>query len=261
MGSGPPIVLIHGLGASLEQWQPLMNDLGLQGFRTLALDLLGHGASGHPEGRSHYHIEVIFRQLVDWIDSLGMSEPLIFIGHSLGGYLSLLLGLRRQAQARGLILINPYFRPDQLSLSAKISQINSDLSTGIFKRTPVWTISNAMRLSELNGQSYSRQDRDQMALDFKRADPDVIRIPESITDLGPRLYGLDLPIAIIWGNRDLTLNPSSFSDLAALLPHASETQVPEGGHMPHMARPDYFGRILSEELQRILHGIPLPDLG
>lgn len=254
-GSGPPVILIHGLGASLEQWDPLLDHLALSGYRALALDLLGHGDSGQPEGRNHYHIEAIYRHLIDWIDGLGLDEPPILIGHSLGGYLSLVAAIRRSEKLRGIVLINPYYRPNQLSFTAKISLINSDISTGIFKRTPAWTISQAMRLSELNGQSYPKEIRDQMALDFKRTSPDVVSIPESIVDLGPRVFQITVPTTLIWGNRDLTLNPASFPELADLLTSPTEIQVPDGGHMPHLARPRFFNQVLSRELAKMVQSI------
>ena len=54
-GSGSPVVLIHGVAASLHDWDDLTPDLAKNGYASYALDLLGHGDSPKPDSRS-YHV-------------------------------------------------------------------------------------------------------------------------------------------------------------------------------------------------------------
>ena len=57
-GDGPPAILIHGMGASLRQWDYLMPQLAAAGFSAYALDLPGHGDSLKPEAAEHYQAAV-----------------------------------------------------------------------------------------------------------------------------------------------------------------------------------------------------------
>ena len=64
-GEGPPVVLIHGLAASLHDWDCLAPELAEAGYQAFALDLLGHGDTIKPTKASDYHIKVVYRHLED----------------------------------------------------------------------------------------------------------------------------------------------------------------------------------------------------
>ncbi|MDX1379056.1 MAG: alpha/beta fold hydrolase, partial [Anaerolineales bacterium] len=87
-GEGTPVVLIHGVAASLHDWDDLIPALTMNGCATYALDLLGHGDSPKPDSRA-YHVDQVFDHFLDWMTSLRLTEPAVLIGHSLGGYLAL----------------------------------------------------------------------------------------------------------------------------------------------------------------------------
>jgi pimeloyl-ACP methyl ester carboxylesterase len=85
-GSGPPLVLLHGVSLSAAAWAPLFN--ALPGRRLLAVDLPGHGLSD-PAGYRRGHVRQHARELIDDIfDALGLDEAPV-VGHSLGGMLAL----------------------------------------------------------------------------------------------------------------------------------------------------------------------------
>ena len=69
-GEGPPAILLHGMGASLRQWDYLMPQLASAGFSAYAPDLPGHGDSPKPKVVEQYHIEALAGQVKDWIDNL-----------------------------------------------------------------------------------------------------------------------------------------------------------------------------------------------
>jgi pimeloyl-ACP methyl ester carboxylesterase len=85
-GSGPPLILLHGVSLSAAVWAPLFNSLS--GCRLLAVDLPGHGLSD-PVGYRRGHVRQHARELIDDIfDSLGLDEAPV-VGHSLGGMFAL----------------------------------------------------------------------------------------------------------------------------------------------------------------------------
>ncbi len=85
-GSGPPLVLLHGVSLSAAAWAPLFP--ALAGWRALAVDLPGHGLSD-PESYRTGQVRERSRELInDIFDALGLNEAAV-VGHSLGGMLAL----------------------------------------------------------------------------------------------------------------------------------------------------------------------------
>jgi pimeloyl-ACP methyl ester carboxylesterase len=85
-GSGPPLVLLHGVSLSAAAWAPLLP--ALAGWRALAIDRPGHGLSD-PDSYRRGEVRHRARELIDDIfDALGLDEAPV-LGHSLGGMLAL----------------------------------------------------------------------------------------------------------------------------------------------------------------------------
>jgi pimeloyl-ACP methyl ester carboxylesterase len=104
-GSGPVVVLTHGLGDSTETWGPVVPALA-ERFTVVRWDLRGHGRSEEAERYSRDEgVADLERVVAD-------DAPVHLVGHSLGGQLSLVLALRRPAAVRTLTLIasGPGFR-------------------------------------------------------------------------------------------------------------------------------------------------------
>src|SRR4051794_40375708 len=80
-GSGPPLVLLHGIANSSQTWEPVADQLA-QRFTVIAPDLLGHGASATPRG--DYSLGAHASGVRDLLTALG-HERVTVVGHSLGG--------------------------------------------------------------------------------------------------------------------------------------------------------------------------------
>ena len=109
----PPIVFIHGLGASATTWTECMRLLRDR-HRVVAVDLLGHGDSPVPDDPDEYTRDLALRDLDEVLASL--AEPAVLVGHSLGGYLALAHAATRPGVALGVVVLNtgPGFRdPDK----------------------------------------------------------------------------------------------------------------------------------------------------
>jgi pimeloyl-ACP methyl ester carboxylesterase len=101
-GSGVPVILSHGLGDDASTWDELVPRLA-RGYEVVTWDLRGHGQSDAPLDAEAYSMEIAISDLLSVIAEVDASVHLV--GHSLGGYLSLAVSLRRPELVRTLTLI------------------------------------------------------------------------------------------------------------------------------------------------------------
>jgi pimeloyl-ACP methyl ester carboxylesterase len=254
-GNGVPVILIHGLAASLHDWDDLVPDLAAHGYACYAPDLLGHGDSPRVDSRT-YQMDWILEHFFEWMQSLQLTEPAILIGHSLGGHIALEYARRASAWTRGLILVNPFYSRSQLPYLVR----NAYSPTGelVFPRMPrkllqffVNVSSFAMGHSVGALRSLPERIRAQTILDYKRTDPGVYYIPNVVEDLTEHLQEINRQALVIWGDKDRTLSPSSFPRLVKALPQA-RGEVIRAGHVPHQSHPDVFNQIVMRFLKEIL---------
>lgn len=92
-GQGPDVLLLHGFPDSLEVWREQIPALVAAGYRVIAPDLRGYGASEAPEGRNAYAIAEVVADLVALLDVLGVSRTRL-VGHDWGAVLGWQLCIR-----------------------------------------------------------------------------------------------------------------------------------------------------------------------
>ncbi|WP_367129847.1 alpha/beta fold hydrolase [Saccharothrix sp. HUAS TT1] len=102
-GDGPPVVLVHGLGGSHLNWCLLAPHL-VDRHRVLAVDLAGFGLT-HPEGRAT--TVPANARLLDRFLAEVVGEPVVLVGNSMGGMVSILHAARRPASVDALVLLDP----------------------------------------------------------------------------------------------------------------------------------------------------------
>lgn len=258
-GQGSPVILVHGLAASLHDWDDLLPELAASGYTGYALDLLGHGESEKPQKAHDYSIENTFDHFSRWIDSLQLHERLTLIGHSLGGGLSLLYALRRPERVRALILVNPFYDIKQLPPVMQTVFRHQLINSNLIERTPyrlfrffVDVTSFSTYVGQRESHILPEHIRYQTALDYKRASSGIYNIPRTLHNLTHDLSRVTQPTLLLWGGRDQTLAPSSFPSLKKLLPNVKGThELPVCGHVPHQCHPEKF----NPHVMKFLHSL------
>ena len=107
-GTGPAVVLVHGMGDDGSVWAGTAEALAA-GYACTIVDLPGHGRSPAPSEQAAYEREAVLAS-IDAV--LARTGPAVYVGHSLGGYLGLTHSLTRPGAVRGLVLVaaGPGFR-------------------------------------------------------------------------------------------------------------------------------------------------------
>lgn len=245
-GDGDVVVLVHGVAASMHDWDVLIPNLVNRGYKAIALDLLGHGNSKKPGDPKFYTSNNVYYAFKKWIDLLPLDKPFIFISHSLGGYIVLRYAINQPSNVRGMVLINPYYRSDQLSPVLKLLNTNPLLSEKAIRITPLWLIDWMLGWDPIKSGRFSPEARYQIAYDYKRAAPYIMHIPNTLTDITTKIPDLPHPVRVIWGEKDQTLNPDSFQQLVELLSIAEGYAIKNAGHQPHIGNPETVNQLILE---------------
>lgn len=267
MGSGKPILLIHGFGASLGHWRKNIPILANKGYQVFALDLLGFGGSEKPA--ANYTLELWQDQIVDfWSERI--QKPTVFIGNSIGGLLALMVMTNYPEMAAAGVLINCAgglnHRPDELNLPLRImmgafTKLVSSPLTGklIFDR-----IRQKNRLRRTLYQVY----RDRQAVDEELVEliyqPSCDRGAQQVfasvltAPAGPTprqlLEKLQHPLLVVWGEDDPWTPITGATIYQKLAASNSLTQfhsIPNAGHCPHDEKPEIVNELILNWLDRL----------
>jgi pimeloyl-ACP methyl ester carboxylesterase len=257
-GVGSPVILTHGLAASLHDWDDLLPELADSGYAGYALDLLGHGESYKPTHHHEYTFETVFEHFSAWIDSLFFADSLtpadslhrpdslILVGHSLGGGLSLQYALRYPERVRALVLVNPFYDIRQLPPILQLAFRRRLINTTLIERAPYRLFRFFVDMTSVNFYVGNREThvlpehiRYQTALDYTRAASGIYNIPRTLPDLTSDLSRIHQPTLLLWGGRDQSLAPESFPKIEGKLPNiVASHKFPICGHVPHQCHPE-----------------------
>jgi NAD+ synthase len=248
-GDGPPVILIHGISASLADWWRLMPLLVSAGYRAIAVDLLGHGDSPKPQDPDAYTAENVYTSLEDWIDSLGLETPFYLVGHSLGGYMSLTYALNHPDRVRAMVLINPLYSLSQLTRVLDLFMPLASVGVGLLKAAPQWLVNSFLSYNDSFLTKLDSETRWAYARDIKRASPNFLRIPATAPDLTPKLPSITPVTLVLWGVDDKIEKAESFTPLVSGLYNATGKGIEDCGHHPHQGKPDLVSRMLLDFFQ------------
>ena len=103
VGPGPVVVLLHGFPFDRWMWTHQRASVGSL-YRLIIPDLRGHGTSAAPDGI--YTVDAMADDVLELLDGLQLTEPVVIGGHSMGGYLALSIASRHPERVRALMLMN-----------------------------------------------------------------------------------------------------------------------------------------------------------
>lgn len=117
------MIFLHGWPEIAVMWRAQIEVLAADGWKCIAPDMRGYGASSAPANPDAYALQQLVADMVELHDHLG-AHPAIWVGHDLGSPVAATLAAHHRDRARGIVLISvPYF-PDSFALPTLLSLIN-----------------------------------------------------------------------------------------------------------------------------------------
>lgn len=247
IGKGPTMLLVHGLSASSQIWQHVVEDFADR-YRVVAPDLPGHGESEKPD--APYTIDFYAGVLRTLARELGIDRAIV-AGSSLGGKISIELACWYPRFVQALVLaapaaqyargLRPFGKAIQALSRPQVMRIALDRSFDqtVFERMHVGHVVRR-RLLEAR---------------FAAADfPDFARaIARSVGGVlaaeSQPLERLTMPVLAIWGRQDKIVPIRRSAELVAAIPHARLRVIERCGHVSMLEHPGEFNRHLDEFLR------------
>ena len=221
-GSGPPLVLVHGLAGSTRWWRRNIQALSPH-FRVYLVDLPGFGLSG--KGKS---LEELTGVLPYWLDIMGL-DSVHLVGHSMGGYLTLHLAAMYPDRINRLCLIDSVGVPIRARLGNMIGRVLNSIQHSSLTFIPT-VISDGLRAGI----------------------PHLIDLTKEIVEVDARdlLPKVQATTLILWGTRDVITPPQLGLEMAEKIPNATFRFVPRAGHNAMADRPKLVNEYLLEFFYR-----------
>ena len=244
----PPVLLLHGLGATNASMLPVLADLAVD-HRVLAPDLPGFGASDAP--RSPYN-PTWFAAWAEAFQSVTRSRGAVLIGNSLGGRVALECGLAHPKSVRALVLLTPSPAFRRLRQYVPLVRLVSPELARFPAVIPHRLVVEGIRVMFSDPERLPRtwydaaadevlrvlSDRAHRVAFFSSARQIYLEDAYGRNGFWQRLPGLLPPALFLWGDRD-RLVPSSFSrHVSDALPTAGSVVLEDCGHVPQFENPE-----------------------
>jgi pimeloyl-ACP methyl ester carboxylesterase len=270
----PPIVFVHGLGGSHLNWCLLGPHLAAD-RRAVALDLRGFGLT--PGLRVNSTVQANARLLDRWIQTV-VGEPVILVGNSMGGLISILETNTNPSMTRGVVLLDPAL---PLPLQKPDWQVSSQFL--LYALPGLGELTVAKLLASVTPEQGVQQLLQLCFADPSRADPEMIRAevalgtkrhPATPAQASARarvflaaarsllrvlarrgnyqkmMAGIDVPVLLIGGEDDRLVPVAAMRQVAARNPRWESVILAGVGHTPMLEVPDDTSAAIRDWLDR-----------
>jgi pimeloyl-ACP methyl ester carboxylesterase len=252
VGAGLPVILIHGFGGSMWQWEQQQHALS-QHFRVLTLDLPGAGLSDKPE--IDYRPDQMLDFFVGFMDAVKIQQATL-VGNSMGAGLAIGMALAHPTRVARLVLIDGL--PQHVMEKLTSPSVRRALETS----APSWLVSfGNMLFGGLMIESVLREIVYDPALltpaviersNRNRQRPGLIKpimtvrenLPLWESGFATRVGEITHPTLVIWGEEDRVFPIAVGEELHQTIKGSRFIRIPKAGHIPQWERPDLVNQEL-----------------
>jgi pimeloyl-ACP methyl ester carboxylesterase len=248
-GSGPGIVMIHGLGGQLRNFaRPLVDDLA-RDYRVIRIDRPGSGYSPRAASASA-RLRVQAETVAELIRILKLDQPLI-VGHSLGGALALSLALNHPDAVGGLALVAPLAQVQQLEDVPEVFK-GLVIRSRALRKTLAWTMATPLGIATADKSlrevfapepvppDFATEGGGLLALrpnNFYASSADLMDLEGELEGMVERYPTLSVPVGILYARPDNLLDFERHGERTAREIPGAQIELIEGGHMLPFTQP------------------------
>jgi 3-oxoadipate enol-lactonase len=245
-GEGVPVIFVHGLGGTSNSFQTLIG--GLNGFRTVRVDLPGSGRSKAP----HEHLDIAYmaRAVIDAARSLGAC-PGFLVGHSMGTIVCQHIAVIAPEAVTGMLLFAPILEPGD----AARQRIRERAVTA--KSKGMCTVADAVVAAGLSSHTKSQNP---LATAFVREShmrQDAEGFAKSCEALASAtaadLRMIRCPVLMVTGDEDTVAPAAAVHAMAEKMKHAKVKVLDRCGHWTMIEKPNECSKLLAEFLKATPH--------
>jgi pimeloyl-ACP methyl ester carboxylesterase len=239
-GAGLPVVFLHGWGLGQHSYKRALKRLVRLGCQVFAPALPGFGGTGDLVG-DRFSFAGYAEWLDHFLDAVGVDEPVFLVGHSFGGGVAIAFAHAHTDRVRTLVLVN----------SVGGSAWKAGQAVRSMAQRPLWDWgihfpSDLLPLPQV---------RRVLPVILEDALPNLLRNPRGVwrvgqlarvADLTAELEELkqrELPVVVLWGDKDRIVPRASFEALCVAV--GSDGEVVKGNHSWLLADPDAFGEVMT----------------
>ena len=251
--SAPPVLLVHGFGASAYQWRCLMTPLAASGWHVLAPDLPGHGFSQLALENGEYTRAAYARRMWLLLDALGISRVPV-IGHSMGGAVAAEMAWQQPARVERLALLSPagFGRvPGRAGLLRRVPDALAPLARPFASRAAARLV-----LGDVYGPDGHWSTRDEEELIAPYAQRDIYRaLLRVIKEFDFRLHRqaalatLPAGTLVVFGTHDHVVRPVDVETRVRAIPEGRLVLLPRIGHLPQVEAAAQVAELLGQFLR------------
>ena len=255
-GDGPALLLLHGFTGSGASWDHHVDVLASR-FRTVTVDLIGHGRSAAPDDPERYRMDRCVVDLAAVLDRLGIGRA-AGLGYSMGGRVALHLALAAPERVAALVLESA--SPGIADPAERAARVRADEELAAFiEREGIEAFVDRWERQPLFASQHRLPAATRQALRASRLANRPRGLANSLRGMGTgtmepvhaRLADLRLPVLLITGALDAKYVTLSHA-MAEAMPDARLVIVPDAGHTVHLEQPEAFDAAVLDFLNAVL---------
>jgi esterase len=247
VGEGPPLIILHGLLGSADNWRSMSRRLGAH-YKVFAIDLRNHGRSPHSD---IFDYDVMTADLREFMEQQALRR-IMLLGHSIGGKVAMQFALDYSEQVDRLVIVDIAPKPYELSERYILEALRSlDLT-----RYKSFADVDAALAEEVSGESLRQFLLKNLARDengrlrwkahLEAIDRNYDKLARGV---GPERT-FDKPTLFIRGGRSNYIGDDDVPLIRQIFPQADIATLPEAGHWVHVDLPEEFFQTVLNFLNR-----------
>jgi pimeloyl-ACP methyl ester carboxylesterase len=233
---GDTLVMIHGFGANRDNWLRLARHF-TERYRVIALDLPGFGESSKPD--ASYDVASQTERLHAFVTALNIEKPHL-IGNSMGGHIAALYAARHPDQVSSIALLdNAGITSPRMSEMFQMIERGQPNPLVVRKAEDFGTLMDFIFVNPPPlPDSLKRHFAAQSMANQAHYDMIFAQLREQYVPLEPELPKIQVPVLVLWGDRDRVLDVSSIEVMKPLLQKPTVVVMKDCGHAPMIERPE-----------------------